>query len=126
MKLIHTKKAPEPAGHYSQAIVHEGLVFVSGMLPINPATGERQIGSVEQQTELLFSNLRAVLDEAGTDLNHVLNIRIYLSDVSHWAKVNQVCAQELGKHKPTRSIVPTSSLHYGFDVELEAIAAVKK
>jgi len=126
MKIIHTSKVPEPVGHYSQAIVHNGLVFISGMLPVDPSTGERQIGSVEQQTTLILTNLKNLLKDAGSDMNHVLTVRIYLSDVVHWAKVNQIFAEMFGRHKPTRSIIPTSSLHYGFNVELDAIAAVKR
>jgi 2-iminobutanoate/2-iminopropanoate deaminase len=126
MKFIDTDKAPAPSGHYSQAIVHNGLIFVSGLLPVDPATGKRVMGGIEDQTEQVLNNLKAVLDAAGSGLMHVINVRVYVSDVKFWGTVNEVYARKFGNHKPTRSVVPTAALHYGFDIELDAIAAESK
>ena len=73
-RKVHTDKAPAPGGHYSQAVVHEGLVFVSGQLPIVPDTGEKLTGSIETQTHQTLKNLEAILQAAGSDLDHVLKV----------------------------------------------------
>lgn len=122
---IRTNAAPPPGGHYSQAIVHSGLIFVSGLLPIDPVTNEKFTGAIEQQTEIVLGNLKAILLAAGSDLNHVLKTTVYISDIELWGKVNEVYARTFGEHRPARSVVPTKELHYGFQIEVESIAAVK-
>jgi len=124
MKSIKTGKAPLPGGHYSQAIVHNGLVYVSGQLPIDPQTGEKQTGSIEEQTNLVLQNLSAILDASGSSLNQVLKVTVYISDISLWGKVNEVYAEIFGDHRPARAIVPTRDLHFGFKIEVDAVAAV--
>jgi len=125
MEEISTDKAPRPAGHYAQGIVHDGLIYVSGQLPIDPSTGERRIGSIEEQTEQALSNLASVLDAAGSSLNQVLKTTVYVSDIELWERVNGVYARFFGRHRPARAVVPTKDLHHGFQVEIEAIAAVR-
>ena len=122
---IRTAAAPAPGGHYSQAIVSGGLVFVSGQLPIDSASGEKLNGPIEQQTEMVLKNLAAILLASGSDLDHVLKTTIYVADIALWGKVNEVYARVFGEHRPARSVVPTKELHFGFLIELEAIAAVK-
>jgi 2-iminobutanoate/2-iminopropanoate deaminase len=121
---VSTPNAPQPAGHYAQAIVHNGLVYVSGQLPVDPATGERCTGSIEEQAEQALVNVRAILEAAGTDLNHVLKTTVYVSDISLWGRVNAVYSAFFGDHRPARAVVPTRELHYGFQIEIEAIAAL--
>src|SRR5215831_12788797 len=125
MKSIYTENAPKPAGHYSPAIVHNGLVFVSGQLAIDPHTGEKKIGSIEEQTEQVLKNIGALLEAAGSDLNHLLKTTAYVDDMDLWGAVNETYKKVLGDHRPARAIVPTKGLHHGFLVEIEAIAAVK-
>ena len=122
---IRTAAAPAPGGHYSQAIVSGGLVFVSGQLSIDPVSGERRTGPIAQQTEMVLKNLAAILLASGSDLGHVLKTTIFIADISLWGEVNEVYARVFGEHRPARSVVPTKELHYGFLIELEAIAAVK-
>jgi 2-iminobutanoate/2-iminopropanoate deaminase len=124
MKIVQTPNAPLPGGHYSQAIVHDGLVYVSGQLPIDPRTRERSRGSIQEQTELVLSNLAAILDAAGSRRDRVLKITIYLSDINLWGQVNEVYAQFFREHRPARAVVPTRELHFGVLIELDAIAAV--
>jgi 2-iminobutanoate/2-iminopropanoate deaminase len=124
MIAISTENAPLPAGHYSQAIVHEGLVFVSGQLPVDPQTGAKRVGSIEQQTEQALKNLRAILVAAGSDVNRVLKTTVYVSDIGLWGRVNAVYARVFGQHRPARAVVPTKELHFGFQIEIEAVAAV--
>ncbi len=124
IKRIQTQNAPTPAGHYSQAVVHDGLVFVSGQLAIDPKTGEKKLGSIEEQTEQALSNVHKILKAAGSDWNRVLKMTLYVSDISLWADVNKVYIKVLGEHKPARAVIPCGALHYGFLIEIEAVAAV--
>ena len=124
MEMILTSQAPEPAGHYSQAILHQGLVYVSGQLPIDPSTGNREIGSIETQTRQALGNLQAILVAAGSGLDRVLKVTVYISDIALWDRVNAVYADYFGEHRPARSVVPTRELHFGFQIEIEAVAAV--
>ncbi|MCP4536312.1 MAG: RidA family protein [Chloroflexi bacterium] len=121
---ISTPDAPRPAGHYSQAIVHNGLVYVSGQLPIDPQTGEKRTGSIEEQAEQTLKNLAEILRAANSDLNQVVKTTVYVSDIELWGRVNVVYAKFFGDHRPARAVVPTRDLHYGFQIEIEAIAAV--
>jgi 2-iminobutanoate/2-iminopropanoate deaminase len=126
MKTIQTEQAPVPAGHYSQAIVHDGLVYISGQLAIDPKTGEKRAGSIEEQTRLVLQNLSAILEASGSSLNRILQVTVYISDISLWGKVNEVYAEIFGEHKPARAIVPTRDLHFGFKIEVAAVAAVNE
>ncbi|MBC3783639.1 RidA family protein [Spirosoma utsteinense] len=124
MTFIETPNAPVPGGHYSQAVVHNGLVYLSGILPITPAGEKLNDATVVQQTEQILANLDAILDEAGSQRDKVLKVSIFIADITAWSAVNQVYAQFFGDHRPARSVVPCSTLHYGFGIELEAVAAV--
>lgn len=124
MQTIQTLNAPGPAGHYSQAIVHGGLVYVSGQLPVDPLSAEERVGTIEDQAEQALKNLRAILQAAGTDLDHVLKTTVYISDIALWAQVNAVYARHFGDHRPARAVVPVKELHFGFQLEIEAIAAL--
>jgi 2-iminobutanoate/2-iminopropanoate deaminase len=125
MESILTSSAPKPGGHYSQAIVHNDLVFVAGQLAIVPETGEKLTGPIEEQTLQALKNLRAILIAAGSDTNHVLKTTVFISDIELWGKVNEVYSSFFGEHRPARSIVPVGKLHYGFLIEIEAIAIKK-
>lgn len=128
---VLTPRAPLPAGHYSQAVVHRGIVYVSGQLPIDPAAGPARPGEalpgIEDQTRRALANLREVLVAAGSGPAHVLRCTVYISDVSLWPAVNRVYAEHFEAHTrvpPARTVVPTGPLHYGYQVEIDAIAAV--
>lgn len=125
MRVISTPDAPPPAGHYSQAIVYGDTVYVSGQLAVNHATGEKGVGSIEEQTRLTLRNIEQILLSAGSDLNHVIKTTAYISDVELWGGVNQAYAEVFGDHRPARAVVPSRDLHYGCLVEIEAIAALR-
>ena len=125
MKKISTRGAPKPAGHYSQAIVHNDMVYVSGQLPIDPKTGEKRIGSIEEQTEQSLKNVAEILKAAESDLTKVVKTTVYISDIELWPRVNRVYAKVFGEHRPARAVVPTRELHFGFQIEIEAIAFVQ-
>lgn len=125
VKKIQTNNAPAAVGHYSQGIVHNGLVFVSGQVATNPATGGKVFGSIEAQTEQALRNVEAVLLAAGSDLSRVLKMTVYLSGMEHWAAVNAAYAKVMGEHRPARAIVPVGDFGDGLLIEIEAIGAVK-
>lgn len=124
INLINTPNAPAPGGHYAQAVVCNGLVFVSGQLSIDPQTGEKKLGSIEQQTEQVLQNVSEILKAANSDLSRVLKMTVYVSDISFWGAVNEVYARVMGEHRPARAVIPTRDLHYGFLIEIDAIAAI--
>ncbi len=125
MKKIFLENVTPPIGHYSPAVVHNGLVFVSGQLAVDHQTGKPVTDSIEAQTEQCLRNVEAVLQAANSDLNHVLKMTIYVSDESLWAAVNATYARVLGEHKPARAIIPVNKFRGEFLIEIEAVAAVK-
>jgi len=125
IRTIQTEKAPAPGGHYSQAVVYNGLVFVAGQLSIEPRTLEKKLGSIEEQTEQALTNVSEILKASGSDLSLVLKMTIYVSDIGLWQRVNAVYARVMGDHRPARAVIPTKELHYGFLVEIDAIAATR-
>lgn len=125
IRRIATPTAPTPAGHYAQASVHNGVVYVAGQLAIDPATGAKLLGSIEEQTERTLRNVEAILVAAGSDLSRLLKVTVYVTDMAHWGAVNAVYARILGDARPARAIVPVTTLNHGFLIEIDAIAALK-
>lgn len=123
MKKIQPADQPAPKGHYSPAVAHNDLIFVSGQLPINHATGAIETGAIERQTEIALRNVERILRAADSDLNHVLQMTIYISEIELWDRVNETYARVLGAHKPARAVVPVKDLHFGTKIEIQAIAA---
>lgn len=121
---INTPDAPQPGGHYSQATIYNGLVFVAGQLSIDAATGEKKLGPIEEQTEQALNNVHAILKAAGSDWDRVLKMTVFVADINLWDAVNKVYSRILGENRPARAIIPCGQLHYGFLIEIEAIAAV--
>jgi 2-iminobutanoate/2-iminopropanoate deaminase len=124
VKSIYLPNAPKPVGHYSPALVHDGLIFVSGQLPMDLETRQPFSGDIETQTELALRNVEAVLKAAGSDLDHVLQMTIYVSEMELWDAVNRTYSRVLGDHRPARAIVPVKDLHFDTKIEIQAIAAV--
>jgi 2-iminobutanoate/2-iminopropanoate deaminase len=125
MEKIETPRAPRPGGHYSQAVVHAGLVYAAGQLPVDPATGEVCRGPVEDHARQAIANLRAVLEAAESGLDLTLKVTVYVSDIALWGRVNAAYAEAFGPHRPARTVVPTRDLHHGALVEIDAIAALR-
>jgi len=124
MEIIHTSNAPAPAGHYSQAIVHNGFAFVAGQLPIAPDGTVLNRASVRDQTRAALSNVGAILEAAGSGLDRAVQITIYVTDIDHWAEVNETYIELLGDHRPARAVIPVRELHHGVVLEVQAIGAV--
>ncbi len=122
MEFIKIDGAKDSAGHYAAATKAGNIICISGQLPINPYTGEKCLGGIKEQTELVLKNIDAVLHAAMADKNDIMKMTLYIADISLWQEVNEVYAQYFGMHKPARVVVPTKDLHYGFLVEMEAMA----
>ena len=122
MKIIQNEQIPTPAGHYSPIVEHGGTLYISGQIP------RRADGSIPEgitaQTQLVLEKLGSLLTAAGSSTDRVVQVRIYLPDIALWEEVNQLYADFFGSHKPARCVVPTTPLHYGCLIELEAVAAV--
>lgn len=123
---VHTERAPSPAGHYSQAVVCHGMVYVSGQLPIDPLTGSVIDGDADVQTTRVLANIAAILDAAGSGLDLVLSLNVFVISREDWAGVNAACARAFGEHRPARAIVGGADLKPGCRVEITAIAAVRE
>ena len=122
MKKIVTNKAPGAGGHYSQAVSHNGLVFVAGQLPLDPDTGKLVDGGIEAQVKRTIQNVEAILVASNSGLNQILKATIFIPDIKYWPEVNRVYAECLGDHKPARAVIPCGELHYGALLEMEVIA----
>jgi reactive intermediate/imine deaminase len=122
---VRTDAAPAPVGPYAQGVVHAGLVFVSGQLPLDPATGALVEGDLEAQAERVFANLRAVLEAAGASMASLLRVSIYLTDLAAFPTVNAVYARALGEGvRPARTTLGVASLPLDASIEVDAIAAL--
>lgn len=121
-EIIATAKAPKAIGPYSQAIRQNGLVFLSGQIPLHPETGEVVGGNVEEQTERVLQNMRGVLESAGLSLADVVKTTVFLKDLSVFPDMNNVYARHFGSNPPARSTVEVARLPRDVQVEIEAIA----
>jgi reactive intermediate/imine deaminase len=111
-----------PAGHYSHGVVANGFVFVSGQLPITPAGEKLSDASFADQARQVLANLESILKASGSGIDHLVQVRVYVDDLAHWAEFNGLYAQWAGASRPSRAVVPCGPLHYGFKLEVEAIA----
>ncbi|MET0389783.1 MAG: RidA family protein [Polyangiales bacterium] len=121
-EVINTDKAPKAVGAYAQAVRAQGFVFLSGQIALDPATGELVQGGVEVQTRRVLDNLKAVLEGAGTQLDKVVKVTIYLTDMSDFAVVNQTYAEYFPAAKPARATVAVAGLPRNVKVEIDMIA----
>ena len=120
-KIITSDAAPAAIGTYSQAVEHAGLVFISGQIPLDPATMELVEGEFEDRARRVFENLKAVAEAAGGDLNDVIKLTIFLTDLGNFATVNSVMAEYFDEPYPARAALGVASLPKGADVEAEAV-----
>lgn len=124
MNKIETQGAPQPGGHYSQAIAANNIVFVSGQLPVNPETGARTPESIEEQTLQVLKNIEAIVNAAGSGVSKITKMTLFITDISLWDAVNKTYSEFFAEHRPARSIVPVKDLHHGFMIEADAIAVI--
>lgn len=121
---IHTDKAPAAVGPYSQAIATDTLLFTSGVIPIDPATGKIPPGSIEEHAHLVFRNLAAIAEAAGTSLVRAVKVTIFLTDIADFQRVNAVYSQHFSAPFPARSAVQVAALPLGAAIEAEAVIAL--
>jgi len=125
MKTVQTEDAPKAIGPYSQATLAGDLVFCSGQIGLEPATGEFVQGGVKEQTAQVFQNLRAVLQAAGARLDAVVMVNVYLTSMKDFKDMNDVYAETFGDHKPARATVGVSELPKNALVEISCVASLK-
>jgi 2-iminobutanoate/2-iminopropanoate deaminase len=125
IQVVHSERAPRVNGHYSQALIHAGTIYVSGQLGRGPAMSDEEAGDISIQTRRCLTSIAAILEAANSELSRLLKVNIYIADIALWPTVNAVYEQALGAHRPARCIVPTQVLHFGALIEIDAIAAVR-
>ena len=125
MKEISTKKAPAAIGPYSQAICLGNLIYTSGQIPIDPATGVLVEGGIKEQTRQSLTNVKAILEEAGISMSQVVKTTVFLADMNDFADMNAVYAEFFTEPYPARSAVAVKSLPKGVSVEIEVVAAIE-
>ena len=123
-QTVHTDKAPKAIGPYSQAIIYNGIAYLSGQIPLDPASGQVVEGGIAEQTERVMRNLEAVLAAAGSSFKQVLKTTVFLADMAEFPKMNEVYAMYFPEHPPARATVQAAGLPRGVRVEVECVAAV--
>ncbi len=123
-KIINTTQAPAPIGPYNQSVLANGFLFISGQIAINPATGNIEANTISDETEQVMKNLEAILKEADLDFSHIVKTTIFLSDMAHFATVNEVYAKYFSADHPARETVAVKGLPKAVNVEVSMIAAV--
>lgn len=123
-EIISTAHAPAAIGPYSQAVRWNGMVYCSGQIPLDPATGEMVEGGITKQTARVLENLKAVLEASGASLGSVLKTTVFMKDLSEFAAMNEVYAHYFGENPPARATVEASRLPRDVRVEIECVAAV--
>ena len=121
MKYVATEQAPKAIGPYAQAVAVNGFIYTSGQIPLQP-NGELVEGTIVEQTDQVFANLKAVLEEAGSSLEKVVKATVFIKDMDEFAALNEVYAKHFGSHTPARSTVEVARLPKDVKVEIEVIA----
>ncbi|MCL2223827.1 MAG: RidA family protein [Defluviitaleaceae bacterium] len=123
-KIVNTKNAPAAIGPYSQATVHNEVIYVSGQLPLDPTTGELSDGDIAAQTRLVMSNLKAILEAGGSGMDKILKCTILLVDMAHFAQMNEAYGSFFPSEPPARICYQVTALPKGASIEIDCIAAV--
>ena len=121
---VHTDKAPKAIGPYSQAVIYNGIAYLSGQIPLDPATGQVVEGGIAEQTERVMLNLKAVLEASGSSFKQVLKTTVFLAEMAEFPKMNEVYAMYFPENPPARATVQAAGLPRGVRVEIECLAAV--
>lgn len=123
-EAVFTDKAPKPVGPYSQAIIAGGFIFISGQIPLDPATGKLIEGSFEEKARRVMDNIKAILEAAGASMDDIVKVTVYLKNIKLFADFNRVYAEYFKGPPPARVVVEVSNLPLNADLEVEAIAYV--
>jgi 2-iminobutanoate/2-iminopropanoate deaminase len=123
-KIFYTDKAPKPRGPYSQAVIHNGLLYLSGQIPLDPATGQLIRGTIEEETEAVLNNIRIIAEEAGAEIGDVIKLTCYLSDMNDFARFNDVYKNFFQDNPPARTTIQAGKLPLDVQIEIDAIVAL--
>jgi 2-iminobutanoate/2-iminopropanoate deaminase len=123
-RVFQTEKAAVTAGPYSQAIIHNGIIYVAGQGAVDPQTNEIKLGKVEEEAGLALENLRIILEEAGSSLDKVLTVTVYLLEIEEYARFNEVYKKYFKENRPARTCIQAGNLPFGTRVEITATAYV--
>ena len=124
IRSVYPDPTKKPKGHYAPGIVYNGMVYVSGQLPIN-SEGIPQTGSIEEETTLCMKNIETILNASGSSLDRILKVNVFIADIGNWPKFNETFAAIMGEHRPARIVIPCNQLNYGCGIEIDCIAALK-
>ncbi|MFW6120491.1 MAG: RidA family protein [Petrotogales bacterium] len=124
LREVKTEKAPLPVGHYSQGIINNNLLFVSGQIPLDPSTGTLN-EDFEAACKQALNNVMAVVEAGGSSLNQIINLKIYITDISLFSQVDRIFKHYFGDHRPTRAVIGVSELPKNAPIEIEATATVE-
>lgn len=122
--IISTPHAPKAVGTYSQAVKSGNTVYVSGQIPLDPVSGELEKGSMEAQIRRVFDNLKAIVNAAGADFSHVTKLNVFLTDLSHFALLNQIMAEYFKEPYPARAAIQVAGLPKGAAVEMDCVVEI--
>lgn len=125
-KVVFTDKAPKPIGPYSQAVCIDGLLFISGQIPIDPSTGQLITEGFENQVRRVLDNIKAIVEASGGTMEDIVKTTVFLRDISKFQVFNEIYARYFEKDPPARSVVEVRNLPRGIDIEVEAIAKIEK
>jgi 2-iminobutanoate/2-iminopropanoate deaminase len=120
--LTNPSSMAQPGGHYSHAVTGNGFVFISGQLPIAPDGSKLVDASFERQAQQVLDNVAAALTGAGSAIDRLVQVRVYVTDIKSWPAFNAIYAKWIGASRPARAVVPVPELHFGFKIEVEAVA----
>ena len=123
-RYVNPDANAKPGGHYSHGTVSNGFVFVSGQLPITKDGSKLNEASFGDQARQVLANVEAILKASGSGIDRLVQVRVYVDDAANWPEFNTIYAQWAGDSRPSRAVVPTPGLHYGFQLEVEAVALV--
>jgi 2-iminobutanoate/2-iminopropanoate deaminase len=123
-KLFYTPKAPKPKGPYSQAVIHNGLLYVSGQGPVDPETGLIKRSTIEEETKTVLNNIQIIVEEAGARMEDVLKVTCYLADMDDFARFNNVYREYFEKEPPARTTLQAGRLPMDIQVEIDAVVAL--
>jgi 2-iminobutanoate/2-iminopropanoate deaminase len=124
MQQLNPSNMAPPGGHYSHASIASGLVFISGQLPITPSGDLLNQVSFEEQVKQTLTNVKTVLEAAGSSVAQLVQVRVYITSISNWPIFNQIYKEWAGQSLPARAVVPVPEIHYGFLIEIEAVGIV--
>lgn len=123
-KVFCSDKAPKPKGPYSQAVIHNGLLYISGQIPVNPETGIIVRGTIEEEAEIVLNNIKAIIEDAGAGMKDVLKVTCYLADMDDFERFNNVYKEYFREEPPARTSIEAKRLPLDVQVEIDAVVSL--